>query len=270
MKKPRFIRSPRNSQMGGIMDIFSSIMPSAPQTPPVNPNIPTGVANPGQPLPGTQVSPTTPPNGVVPTQPTNQNPGEPGTAVSPLDSFKDIWQTPTNTDPNADAPMFANLDPAKLMESARKVDFTKTISPELIQKIQAGGAEASQAFMEALNHAVQTGYAQSALATTKIVEQALTKQQAKFDAQLPTMVKKFSANESLLSNNPLLQNPAIQPLVGALQEQLVRKNPNATSAEIQQQVNDYFAALGNSFAPKPKEVKPSGGKQDEDWSAFFN
>ena len=267
----RFVKSPGNRQMGGVMDIFKTIMPS-PQPNSTqqnqNPNIPTGAANPGQPLPGTQANQTTAPNGVVPTQDPNANPGNPGTAVSPLESFKDIWQTTTNTDPNANQSMFANLDPTKLMESARQINFAKAIPAETFTKIQAGGPEASQAFIEAINSAVQTGYAQSALATTKIVEQALSKSKEQYDAQLPTLVKKFSANESLLAENPLLSNPAIQPLVNALQEQLVRKNPNATSTEIQQQVNAYFSALGTSFGPKPVESKNSS-KVDDDWSKFF-
>ena len=59
---------------------------------------PTGVANPGQPLPGTQASPQTAPNGLVPTAPT---PAAPAPEVSPLDGFKDIWQTPANPAANS-------------------------------------------------------------------------------------------------------------------------------------------------------------------------
>lgn len=252
------------------MSIFEKLFGGAPApaAAPTFPPQPTGVNNPGQPLPGTAASPGTAPNGVVPA---NVPAPAPAAEVSPLDGFKDIWQTPANPDPNSNQSIFANLDPQKLMESARKVDFAKTLTPENLQKIQAGGQEAVQALAESLNTVAQTVYAQSALATTKIVEQALGKQQERFDAQLPTMVKKFSANENLLSSNPLLQNPAVQPLVGALQEQLIRKNPNATSAEIQQQVSDYFAALGNTFAPKPASSTSaqSKSKDAEDWEKFL-
>lgn len=234
---------------------------------------PTGVNNPGQPLPGTAASPGTAPNGVVPAAPAPA-PAAPTPAsapATPLDTFKDIWQTPTNPDPNENQPIFANVDPQKLMESARKVDFAKAITPENLQKIQAGGQDAVAALAESMNSVAQTVFAQSALATTKIVEQALTKQQEQFDARLPTMVKKFSANENLLTNNPLLSNPAIQPLVGALQEQLIRKNPNASAADIQQQVNDYFAALGNTFAPKPTPAPGTNkAKDSEDWEKFLS
>mgnify|MGYP000614999569 CR=1 FL=1 len=251
------------------MSIFDKLFGSAPAqqtTPPQN--LPPG-AQPGNqgPMQGTQATPQTAPNGVVPQQ-QETKPAEPPT---PLDPFKDVWQTPKTEGADPNQGMFANLDPQKLMESARKVNFSGALTQENMQKIQAGGPEAIQALQESLNSVAQTVYAQSALATTKIVEQALGKQKEQYDAQLPTMVKKFSTNESLISSNPLLQNPAIQPLVGALQEQLIRKNPNATSAEIQQQVTDYFAALGNTFAPKPAAPSASQKKaaEAEDWDKFF-
>lgn len=250
------------------MSIFEKLFGSAPAQ-----NTPPGVTNPGQPLAGTAASPQTAPNGVVPAAPSPAPApaNAPAAApASPLDGFKDLWQTPTNPDPAENQPIFANVDPQKLMESARKVDFAKAITPENLQKIQAGGQDAVAAFADSMNTVAQTVFAQSALATTKIVEQALIKQQEQFDARLPTMVKKFSANENLLANNPILSNPAVQPLVGALQEQLVRKNPNASAAEIQQQVSDYFAALGNTFAPKPPQATGQNkAKDSEDWEKFL-
>jgi hypothetical protein len=255
--------------------IFSNLFGGAPAQP-ANPGPlgPTGVANPGQPLPGTQATPGTDNNGMVPAQQPGQNPGTPGTSDgTPFADFKDIWQTP-NTPQDQNQALFANLDPAKVMESARKVDFAKNITAAQIQAIQAGGPDAVKAFAESMNQVAQTVYAQSAIATTKIVEQALSKQTERYDAQLPTMVKKYSTNESLLTENPLLSNPAIQPLVGALQEQLIRKNPNATSAEIQKQVSDYFAAMGTAFAPKAPETPQSRAAQraakSEDWDSFLS
>jgi hypothetical protein len=260
-----------------IMSLFRGATPQPAATPaPATQGGPTQVANPGQPLPGTQASSATAPNGVVPTQGATglegitPNPAQP---TSPLDTFKDIWQTPANSQGNPSPAMFANVDQAKLMDSARKVDFAKAVTPEQLQAIGAGGEGAVQAFAQAMNNVAQTVYAQSAFATTKIVDQALAKAQESFDARLPSMVKKFSVNENLQTENPLLSNPALTPLVSALSEQLVRKNPNATSSEIQQQVNDYFAALGTTFAPKAPETPASRAAaraaKQEDWSAFL-
>lgn len=257
------------------MDIMS-LFRTAPAAPQNQPQGPSQVAQPGVPLPGTQSSGQTAPNGMVPTQGQTLNignPTEPQAVVSPLDTFKDIWSTPTTPD-DSNSPMFAGVDPAKLMESAGKVDFAKAATPEQLQLINAGGPQAMEAMMAVMNKVAQTVYAQSAFATTKIVDQAMERQQQNFAKQLPSMVRKFSVNEGLQTDNPLLSNPALTPLVSALSEQLVRKNPNATSTEIQQQVNDYFAALGTSFAPKPPETPATRAAakaaKQEDWGAFLN
>ena len=229
---------------------------------PANGN-PSQVAQPGVALPGTQSSPQTAPNGMVPTQTP--------TAETPFDTFKDIWQTPKNdgTDPNA--PMFAGVDPKKLMESAGKVDFAKIIPAESLAAISAGGEPAQKAFASAMNLVAQSLYAQSAFATTKIVDEAMTRQREQFNSNLPSLITSHTANASLVKSNPLLSNPAVTPLVDALRETLIRKNPNATPDEITGQVTDYFNALGTSFAPKPP-VDPAAARaaKSEDWSSFLS
>lgn len=251
------------------MDIMSLFRTAPKADNPLPPGGPSQVNQPGQALPGTSSSPQTAPNGVVPTGGT----GDPQAAVSPFDAFKTVWETPQNSPADPTGPMFGAVDPQKLMESAGKVDFAKAVTPEMLAAVTAGGPEAAAAFATAMNKVAQTVYAQSAFATTKIVDQALAKAQEGFDARLPSMVKKLSVNENLQTSNPHLSNPALAPLVSALSEQLVRKNPNATSVEIQSQVNDYFAAIGTSFAPVAPETpatKAAAAKaKAEDWSAFF-
>jgi hypothetical protein len=258
------------------MDIMSMFRAQPAQPAAAQPTGPSQVNQPGVALPGTQSSPQTASNGMVPSQDQNLNVGQPNPntpPASPLDTFKDVWQTPTNSQTEPNTSMFGAVDQQKMMEAASKVDFAKAVTPEQLQAIGAGGDGAVAAFAQAMNKVAQTVYAQSAFATTKIVDQALAKQQENFDARLPSMVKKFSVNENLQTDNPLLSNPALTPLVSALSDQLVRKNPNATSAEIQQQVNDYFAALGTTFAPKPVETPASRAAakaaKQEDWSAFL-
>lgn len=253
------------------MDIMSMFR-SAPTAPNPLPAGPSQVNQPGVALPGTASSGQTAPNGLVPSAGQALNVGQ-NPEPAPLDAFKDVWSTAPNagTDPNA--PMFAGVDPQKLMESAGKVDFAKVITPEQMQAIAGGGEAAVAAFAAAMNKVSQSVYAQSAFATTKIVDQAMARQQENFAKQLPSMVRKFSVNENLQAANPLLSNPAVVPLVSALSEQLVRKNPNATAVEIQQQVTDYFAQLGTTFAPAPPETPASRAAakaaKQEDWSGFF-
>lgn len=253
------------------MSIFEKLFGAAPAQPaqqpqPGNPAMqpPSGATNPTQPLPG-----TTPNNGVTPAPAT---PAQPNVQESPLDAFKDVWQTPTNTEAQP-ASMFANLDPAKLMENAAKVDFTKTLDPATLAQIQAGGEGATAALIATMNKVGQQVYGNSAMATAKIVEKALEQQAAQFNAQLPNLVKKLSANETLLTENPLLKNPAVAPIVTALRDQLVMKNPNATSAELAQQMGDFFTAMGTQFAPpvpQSKEQKQASARKQDDWSTFIS
>lgn len=253
-----------------ITSAMQSLFGIAPNT---NPNVvvaapppgPMQTAQPGTGLPGTVANGTTAPNGVIPA------PGivDPNAApVSPLDAFKDLWNTPVTPPGELPQSMFGNMDPAKVLESARKVDFAKSTPPELMARIEKGGPDAMVALQQVMNHVSQGVYANSAIATTKIVEQAQAKAQADFLAQLPSLVRKFSANENLRTENPLLNNPAVQPLVGAMTEQLSRKFPNATSAEIQTQVNGYFDAISSAFAPKPVQ-SPAEKSAAADWSKFL-
>lgn len=246
---------------GGAPAATTPNVPPQAGTPPVA-TPPTGTPNTPQ-LPGTQANQVTAPNGVVPAG-SNVDPA----TQTPMDQFKDLWQTPPTEDPNANQSMFANLDPKKVMDSAKTVDFTKALTPEVLQKIQAGGAEAMQILPQVLNSVAQASFGQSTLTTSKIVEQALAKQQEKFEAMLPTLVKRASADDAL-SANPIYSNPAIQPLVTAAKEMFVRKHPNATAAEITSQVESYFKALGQSLAPAPAQPASKTSPGEVDWDKFM-
>lgn len=249
------------------MDIFKPApVPTAqPTTPPVTPP-PSQNQTPGAPLPGTTASPVTAANGVIPIVPPG-NSGDPGTSGSPLDTYKDIWNTPTN--PATPQPLFANLDPAKITAAAQRVDFSKVITPETLAKIQAGGAGATEALIVAMNQVAQASYAQSTVATTKLIEQAIARTNQDNQAALPGLVRQLSVNEGLREQNALLSHPAVQPMVGALSSQFAQKNPNATPAEIQWQVSDYVLQLSKAFAPPitpvVEKVNPT-----EDWAKFFD
>jgi hypothetical protein len=247
-----------------IMSIFNTIFGAAPKTnaPPVNPA--PGSTTQGDPNLGTQNSIVTAPNGVVPKQPE--------APASPLAEFADIWKNVPNP-ADANKGVFEGVDPQKLMDAAGKVDFSKIISNEELASINAGGDKAGAAYITSLNKVAQTVYGQSAVATTKIVEQALAKQAASFQEQLPALIRKHAVSDSLRTENPLLANPAIAPLASALEAQLQLKNPNATVAEIKAKVNEYFDVLSTQFAA-PKEaakVKATAAAKGEvDWDKYMS
>lgn len=244
------------SQRGGIMDIFRTAAPAQP---------------PAQPNPATKQTEQTAANGVVPdnaaTQQQQVDPNAP--PPSPLEKHKDVWNSPA---PAAEKPIFDGLDPAKVREAIGKNDLTRGVmTPELSAKIAAGGEGAVQALQEAMNKVGQEVLSSATLSTASIVEAALAKQAQSFKAELPNIVKRLSASEGLITENPILNNPVVKPIAEALQESFQRKNPNATSKELQVQVMDVLSALGATFAPKPAETgnKKSGGAQETDWGKFL-
>ena len=179
------------SVMNALQSLFGGS--PAPQQQLANPNAPTGNPQPGVGLPGTVSNGVTAPNGMIPAPGAEQQPAPgqmPAEPVSPLTPFADIWQTPTTPNPNDSPAIFGAVDPKKVMESARQANFTGAITPQQMAAITAGGEGATKALGEMLQNVAQTVYGQSALATAKIVEQALTKQQEQFDARLPSMVRK--------------------------------------------------------------------------------
>lgn len=217
---------------------------------------------PAQPQPGNLTQPTVT---TKETAGTEVNGTVPNTPESPLDKFNDIWETDATK--TSEQPMFA-ADPEKIMAAARQQDFSKLIKPEQLQAITQGGEGATKAFVEAMNSVAQATYAQSAMATTKLIEAALSKQESKINSSLPDMIKRHRVGESLIDENPALKHAAAQPIISALQQQLVQKYPNATSTEIQSLVNEYMINLSKAFIPEKKESSESKSN-DVDWGTFL-
>lgn len=264
--------------MSGVMSMFSNLLSGSangqpPAQAPANGQGTQGTApNPGNipsNAPNSGVSnANSAPNGTLPgTENTNPKP-----EATPLDQFSELWKNEP-TDPNAPKSngIFNNVDPKKFMEAAGKIDFTKVITPEQLQAISTGGEGAVQAFASALNSVAQTTYAQSAFAATKITEQAMARARENLLAELPQHIKKQTVSDNLRAENPVFQNPAVQPIISALEAQLTVKFPQASAGEITTMAKQYVEALGSSFAPKPPAStggKP-GSREETDWSTFL-
>jgi hypothetical protein len=258
--------------MSGIMSMFSNILgnggtptpavSNGTQAPAPTPgNIPANTPNTGV------ANQNTAPNGAVP----NSGDMNPKPDATPLDQFSELWKNEP-TDPNAPAKtgIFGDVDPKKFMEAAGKIDFSKVVTPEQLQAISAGGEGAMASFAQALNAVAQSTYAQSAFASTKIVEQAMARAKDSFIAELPQHIKKQTVSDSLRNENPVFANPAVQPIISALEAQLTVKYPSASAGEITTMAKQYVEALGTSFSPKPAAPTPQKGQRDEtDWSKFL-
>jgi hypothetical protein len=215
-------------------------------------------------LPNTQVQQTqqTSPNGVVPEG--GNKPPE-----SPLANFADLWQ-PNKTDPNDpnSNPQPQEIDPAKMMEAAGKVDFTKVLSPEDLQKIQAGGEGAVQALISSLNKTAQTVFGQSTIVAAKLIDQKVATAREEFAAQIPGLVKRQNLQENF-ADNPAFANPALQPVVQAVTQQMQEKFPKASVKEIDGMVKEYLTGAAQMIAPPAKVTPKSSDGDNTDWEKYL-
>ena len=235
------------------MSIFSLF-----QQAPANPNPAAASAATNNTVPNANTVPAAVANPSTPA-----NPAEP---ASPLDSYKDLWQPDPNAKPNE--PFKFNSDPAKLLETAKTVDFTKVVTPEVMAQISAGGPEAQKAMMSAMNGMTQMAFAQAAHASAKITETALQAQENRFKEMLPNLIKQHTVVDSLKQNNPLMADPAMAPLIGALQTQFTAKYPMATATEIQNHVNDFLNGAADRIAGTRPQPKDTSKRAEVDWSKF--
>lgn len=253
----------------GIMDMFRSAPQVQAQVSAQNTNQFPGTGQPGnippQNTPVTAVSSRTDPNGTVPANAS----ADPATLQTPLDKFNDLFKIDPNANPqNSNTPIF-NIDPQKMMEAAGKVNFAQVVTPESLQAIQGGGEAAATAFAEALNKVAQQVYAQSAIASTQLIEKALGKARENFTAEIPSLIKAQNLTESLRNENPAFAHPAAQPVVSMIQENLRLKNPNATVQELQDLTRQYFNTLGAAFAQQPIATSTQSKSDEIDWENFL-
>jgi len=212
----------------------------------------------------TQASPTNP---IVPAVASTENKTE-----SPMDQFSELWQ-PNATDTTANQPLI-NIDPKQLADAARKTDFSKLVSPELMTRVQAGGEDGATAMVQMLNQVGQGIYAQSAFATSKLVEQAVAKAREQFNADIPAHVKKLQVSDTLRQDNPIFNHPATSPILGAVESQLTVKYPNASASEITKMAKQYLEGFATAVnAPAAAAAQAEADKQksstETDWSKFL-
>lgn len=192
------------------------------------------------------------------------------TPATPLEDFSKLWET-APTDPNApSAGVFGELDPKKIFEAAKGANFAATVPQETLQAIAAGGEGAIKAMQEALNHTTQAVFAQSTLATTKLVEQAIKKTMDEYESKLPGLVARHAASDSLRNKNPALSNPAAAPIIAAVQAQLAIKHPNATASQLTEMAESYLSNFAEVVKPTKEAPKDETKPGEVDWSKFLS
>lgn len=223
-----------------------------------------GAAKQADPAPQAQVNSQSTP-GNIPNSPTPIPAAVDAAKVnSPLDQFNTLWDPVANKGAETDSQQA--LDPVKLRELVNQADFSSTISQENRAKIAQGGEEAQKAFTESMNTVAQQVMVQALLASNKMTQTAIDNVNKTWETKLPELLRKQTLSENLRDSNPIYSNPAVKPVIEAVQHQLAAKNPNATPAELQVMSNNFVKAMGEAFNPAKPDPK---AKPTFDWEKFL-
>lgn len=262
--------------MAGLMDKFfgSGAKHNGQQVPMPTPgNIPQGAGVTQQ---GTAAVAS---NGVTPSFPTDQQSQQANQdqqSKSPFAEFEKLWEPVTGPDGK---PVQVTTDPLytvdqnKVLEAARKTDFKSAVTQEQMAKINAGGPEAMQVMLDVMQTMAQLAYANSAVASTRIAEQGITKAMSQAESRLPGVIRQQAFGEGLAQKNPALQNPAVAPLVEMTRKQFAQKYPNATVAELETLTLDYMSKVSEAFNPAKQAAQAAEAlaaqKANDNWDVFF-
>lgn len=207
-----------------------------------NPTIPTGAEPPANPSPQSQAT------------------------QSPTDKFKDLWSNvdqPTNQAPNF------KLDPQQLSKVSSSMDFTRSIAREDLAKIAQGGEEAISALGNVLNAFGREVFGASAQFSSHMTDSGYQSASKIIDSGLPGAIKRQLTEQQIYQSNPKLKDPALQPLVGALQSQFSAKHPNASAQEIQDMVNEYMGTVVAGAFTKEDPAAAAKAPTAADFSSFL-
>lgn len=190
---------------------------------------------------------------------------------SPLDAFKDLFTIDPKAAPKTDplSEKLLNLDPKKLGESVAKMDFARSLNPELVQKALGGDAAS---FATAINQVSQATFAASTQMLVNLMEQAIAKNNSRFDSVLGDRIRTAQLSFTR-PDNEALSHPAAQPVLAALKTQAASQFPHLSPSEIAKKAEDYFLAMAEAVtskkpapAPKPGDRQP---RQEQDWGEFL-
>lgn len=228
--------------MAGIMDFFTSNKTQQATSEPAS------------------VAPTTKQQQSTPTV-SDQSANNPSkTDENPLDTYQKVFDNAAK-DSNIQAPSFS-LDPKVIGDVSSKMDFTKGVSPELVQKANGGDASAMFQLMQEIG---RNSYRAAIEHTTKLTDTHLG-QRAEFDSkQVQRGVKKQLTSDALASTANL-SHPLVKAELNKIAERFANsaEYADASPKDIAEAAKAYFNEIHAAFNPpaKTKEEERASGEVD--------
>lgn len=191
------------------------------------------------------------------TDPNNQQQQQP---ADPLQQFQDVWKRPTtaNNAGGIDPNNIVGIQPADIEQRLNSAQFAPQITPDVMQAIQNGDVQQLQGILDST---ARTTASRVMNAMIGIINKALPEYGTHLSGQFNNTITDQLTRTNMVSNNPVFANPAIKPLADVLTTQFRLANPQATPAQIEQQVTQFFQATGQAFgSQQAQQAQPQGNQ----------
>lgn len=204
------------------------------------------------------------------------NPNNPESMEGGLDVFANLF----NNEPGegeTQAPRFA-INAETLTKAAGSLDFTKSLPPDLMEKIKAGDGAA---MFEAMQHIGRTAYQTAIQHTTGVadryIESRLTYEN---DHVMPKRMREMLAMQNVAGENAeMLDNPVVKSHLKLITSNLAKQYPDADPKWLGDKAKAYFLDMAKAINPNAftsangDKGGSGGGKGNEqaetDWGAWL-
>ena len=231
----------------GIMDIFKP----QPSTSPTN-TPPAGNTPPASKTELSANPPAVGPDGKMPgTDTNNQN---------PLDVYSKMFDTANNSS-DIQAPTF-KIDAKVLSEVSSKMDFTKGVNPEVLQKATSGDVNA---LMDIIKTVGQNSYRAAIEHNTALTDTFLTTR-GDFEKKNLERGVKSQLTASELSSAPNYNHPVVKAELNRIAKQFAAANPDSSPQEVAKAAQKYISDLQAALNPKAEK---ESSEEEMDWSKYL-
>lgn len=184
------------------------------------------------------------------------NPNDPKKdSENPLDAYQKMFENASKNS-GIQAPSFA-IDPAVLSDVSSKMDFTKGINPELVQKATAGDANA---MIQLIQETGRNAYRASLEHATKLTDTHLG-QRSEYESQRLQKGVKEQLTSDALSSNTNFNHPVVKSELNRIAQGLANSPEfaDASPQEIAKAAKKYFDDVYSAINPADPS-KDSAGK----------
>jgi hypothetical protein len=160
-----------------------------------------------------------------------------------------------------------NFTPENIQKTVGGVNFTQNLDPA---KVTAALGGDSNAFMEVINAAVQSGVSASVQMSHGMVEKGVQTGQERFSGDLDSRFRDFTLRGQNV-DNPALKHPVGKALLSTVAKQIADANPRMSADEVHKQATSMFSEFTKLMNQPTEEANQQASQKGQmDWMNFVD